>query len=211
MIYSGSFLKVIDNSGVRIVKCIRVYIKSDFKPGLVGGHCIGVDPYYLTYKAQVVGHHPEIILAGRRINDTMHSFFAEHIIKTLQANNVDIKRARVGMFGITFKENVPDIRNSKIVELHKALKEFGVTPMITDPCANRDDVKHEYDIEVVDQNVLTDLDVLIVGVAHNEFTSLTPGQLRSYMKKDSRGIIFDVKHIYRKVEIEAAGLIYWSL
>src|SRR3989338_9629399 len=182
-----------------------------FAPGLVGGHCIGVDPYYLTYKAQVVGHHPEIILAGRRINDTMHSFFAEHIIKTLQANNVDIKRARVGMFGITFKENVPDIRNSKIVELHKALKEFGVTPMITDPYANRDDVKHEYGIEVVDQNVLTDLDVLIVGVAHNEFTSLTPGQLRSYMKKDSRGIIFDVKHIYRKEEIEAAGLIYWSL
>ncbi len=182
-----------------------------FAPGLVGGHCIGVDPYYLTYKAQVVGHHPEVILAGRRINDMMHLFFAEHIIKTLQTNNINIQDARVGMFGVTFKENVPDIRNSKIAELHTALKEFGLSPMVTDLYANRDDVKHEYGIDVVDQSTLTNLDVLIVGVAHNEFKSLTPEQLRSYMKKDSRGIIFDVKHIYNKEEIENAGLIYWSL
>ena len=160
-----------------------------FKPGLVGGHCIGVDPYYLAQKAQEVGYNPEIILSGRRINDSMGSFVADEIIKALIQNNFKIKGSKVLILGITFKENCPDIRNTGVVGIIERLNEFGLETTIYDPWANPEEVNHEYKLTSLNQLPEEKFDGIVLAVAHNEFLSLDIDKL----KKEDNSIVYDVK------------------
>lgn len=164
-----------------------------FKPGLVGGHCIGVDPYYLAQKAQEHGYHPEIILAGRRLNDSMGGYVASQVVKCMIKNGINVNGAEVLMLGITFKENCPDVRNTKIVDVVSSLKEYGIKVTIFDPWANADEVSHEYGL--VSQNSLPDgqFDAIVLGVAHKEFLGLEYKELR---KQNS--VFYDVKGVMEK-------------
>jgi UDP-N-acetyl-D-galactosamine dehydrogenase len=159
-----------------------------FKPGLVGGHCIGVDPYYLAQKAQELGYHPEIILAGRRLNDSMGDYVASQVVKLMIKKSISIKGASLLMLGITFKENCPDVRNTKIVDVVKALEDYGIKVTIYDPLANPDEVKHEYDL--VSNNYLSDkkFDAIVLGVNHTSFLDIN---LEQFQNKNS--VLYDVK------------------
>ena len=161
-----------------------------FKPGLVGGHCIGVDPYYLAQKAQEVGYHPEIILAGRRLNDSMGEYVASQVVKLMIKKGVVVNGAEVLMLGITFKENCPDVRNTKIIDVIKALREYSITVTVFDPWANPDEVYHEYGVKTITALPVCKYDAIVLGVAHKEFISMdfTP------MKKE-KCIVYDVKGI----------------
>jgi len=159
-----------------------------FKPGLVGGHCIGVDPYYLAQKAQEVGYHPEIILAGRRLNDSMGEYVATEVLKLMVQNEIPVKSAKVLMLGITFKENCPDIRNTKAIDVYKALKSFHMDVDVYDPWASSEEVNHEYGIETVSSIENKKYDVIVHTVAHNEFLEL---KLRDF--KNSKAVVYDVK------------------
>lgn len=159
-----------------------------FKPGLVGGHCIGVDPYYLAQKAQELGYHPEIILAGRRMNDGMGEYVAKQVVKLMIEKGLNIKDADVLMLGITFKENCPDVRNTKVVDVIKALKDYGMKVSIYDPWADPKEVKHEYGLEVINTTPNKQFDVLVLGVSHTEFTNI---DYKSLLKKHS--VLYDVK------------------
>lgn len=163
-----------------------------FKPGLVGGHCIGVDPYYLAQKAQEYGYHPEIILAGRRLNDSMGKYVAEQVVKAMIKKNIQINGAEVLMLGITFKENCPDVRNTKIVDVIIALEDFGVKVTTFDPWANPTEVEHEYNVTSIQEkgNIHSKFDAVILGVAHKEFLNLN---LSNFTKENS--IIYDVKGV----------------
>jgi len=161
-----------------------------FKPGLVGGHCIGVDPYYLAQKAQEHGYHPEIILAGRRLNDSMGEYVASQVVKTMIKKGINVNGAEVLMLGVTFKENCPDVRNTKIVDVIAALEDYGVKVTTFDPWANPAEVKHEYGIESVTELPVSKFDAIVLGVAHKEFQELN---LDAYKKQD--GVIYDVKGI----------------
>jgi UDP-N-acetyl-D-galactosamine dehydrogenase len=165
-----------------------------FKPGLVGGHCIGVDPYYLAQKAQELGYHPEIILAGRRLNDSMGEYVASQVVKLMIKNGITVNSAKVLMLGITFKENCPDVRNTKIVDVVAALADYGISIDIFDPWASPEEVAHEYNYQV--SNVLPNAkyDAIVLGVAHKEFADLSLDSL-----KTNNGIIYDVKGILGKV------------
>ncbi len=163
-----------------------------FKPGLVGGHCIGVDPYYLAQKAQEVGYHPEIILAGRRVNDSMGLFVASEVIKLMVKNNIDIKKSRVLVLGFTFKENCPDVRNTKVIDVVKNLEDFGTEVVVFDPWANIQEVKHEYNIETVRNMPQNKFDGIVLTVAHKEFLDI---DFSKYLKKN--GIIYDVKGVLK--------------
>lgn len=180
-----------------------------FEPGLVGGHCIGVDPYYLTYKAQAVGHHPEVILAGRHINDSMHNYIAHEIIKEAVRSGKDVSQLKFVMLGITFKENVTDVRNSKVALLHKELTAFGIECSVYDPVASDGDIHHEYGIEMSTKEALPKADVLIVAVGHDEFKKMSPQELKAMMTENA--LLVDMKHIYKQDDIENAGIKYWSL
>ena len=181
-----------------------------FYPGLVGGHCIGVDPYYLTYKAQELGHTAEVILAGRHINDGMHKFIAEEIVKNILKSGKDIQKCNFVMLGITFKENVKDVRNSKAALLYDAFKSYGASPIVYDPLADAEMVKHEYGIEIeTDKTKLPKADVLVVTVAHDEFKKLSVSEIQSIVNSDA--LVADEKHIYNKQDIERVQLHYWSL
>ncbi len=180
-----------------------------FTPGLVGGHCIGVDPYYLTYKAEQRGYTPTVILAGREINDDMHMYVVKSIAKALQKKGKQLAGATVNLCGITFKENVPDVRNSKAAALCTALEAEGATVRVHDPRAAAADVAHEYNLTIHDVAALTPADVVVVAVAHNEFAAYTPTELQSLVVQG--GLVADVKHIYQKDALEAAGMQYWSL
>ncbi|MEN5086565.1 nucleotide sugar dehydrogenase [Sphingobacterium faecium] len=161
-----------------------------FKPGLVGGHCIGVDPYYLAQKAQEHGYHPEIILAGRRLNDSMGEYVASQVIKTMIKKCINVNGAEVLMLGVTFKENCPDVRNTKIVDVIAALEDYGVKVTTYDPWANPAEVKHEYGIDSLTELPQSKFDALVLGVAHNEFLNIDLDAL----KKDC-AIVYDVKGI----------------
>jgi len=161
-----------------------------FKPGLVGGHCIGVDPYYLAQKAQEHGYHPEIILAGRRLNDSMGAYVASQVVKTMIKNNIKVNGAEVLMLGITFKENCPDVRNTKIVDVVKALNEYSVNVTIYDPWANPEEVKHEYGIESLNQIPDHKYDAIVLGVSHKEFIDLNFVSLQKEVS-----VIYDVKGV----------------
>ncbi len=184
-----------------------------FRPGLVGGHCIGVDPYYFTYEAEKLGYHSQIILAGRKVNDGMGKFVADATIKQLILAGKAPKNAKVVVLGLTFKENCPDTRNSKVADIIDRLKEFEIQPLVVDPWANPIDAKREYDVELTDIEEVSDADCVIFAVAHDCFKSLSVEQIDKYFvgaDNDSK-IIIDVKSIFDKKEIEEAGYRYWRL
>jgi UDP-N-acetyl-D-galactosamine dehydrogenase len=164
-----------------------------FKPGLVGGHCIGVDPYYLAQKAQEVGYHPEIILAGRRLNDGMGAYVAEEVVKLMVKKEVPVKNAKCLILGFTFKENCPDVRNTKVIDIVKELTTYNITPLIFDPWANQSEVQHEYGIEVVNELPYGQFEAAILAVSHGEFQGLN---IRSSLV--SNGVLFDVKGLLPK-------------
>ncbi|EKD43991.1 MAG: hypothetical protein ACD_72C00044G0002 [uncultured bacterium] len=180
-----------------------------FKPGLVGGHCIGVDPYYLTYKSQQIGYEPEVILSGRRINDGMAKFVVEQVATTLSAQGKNIKDLSVNLFGLTFKENVPDARNSKAVDIYKEIKNYGATPLVYDPLAYTDEVEHEYGIQLNKLEELKPADVLFVPVAHDSFKEILENRLGDYLVPG--GLIVDIKHILNKEKVVSLGFNYWTL
>lgn len=179
-----------------------------FQPGLVGGHCIGVDPYYLTNLAEQLGYHPQVILAGRRINDGMGAFIGQKLIKLLAQSGSAIKGARVGVLGLTFKENVPDIRNSRVPDILEELGEFGAQTLVNDSRADAEEALAEYGIKLVDFDRLTNLDALILAVPHAEYKSLPIGQLIKGLRPG--GILIDVKSILDPAELPP-GIRYWCL
>ena len=184
-----------------------------FYPGLVGGHCIGVDPYYLTYKAEGLGYHSQIILAGRRINDDMGKYVAENTVKNLIKADVSIKNAKIAILGFTFKENCPDTRNTKIIDIYNELREYGITAVIADPAADADEAKRLYGITFADMNAITDCDAVILAVAHDAFRSLTAADLNRLFKKTENGkkVLVDIKGLLDRKAYEAAGYNYWRL
>ena len=185
-----------------------------FKPGLVGGHCIGVDPYYLTNAAEKLGYHSQIILNGRKVNDSMGAFVADAAIKQMIEAGMAPKKANVVILGITFKENCPDTRNSKIVDIINRLKEFEIEPIVTDSWADAGIAKHEYGVDLVPYNEIPKADCVIVAVGHNEFRSMSMMQLKKLFKTeipDEEKVLIDVKSLYRKDELEASGMRYWRL
>lgn len=179
-----------------------------FKPGLVGGHCIGVDPYYLTSKAEELGYHPEVILSGRRINDAMPRYVATEILQMLAADDSPIRGSRVGVLGVTFKENVPDVRNSKVMELIRFLKSFGLKVIAHDPLANSDEVKEEYGLDLSPKEDLTELDALVIAVGHNVFLGDMDGFVRERLKDG--GALVDLKSTLPARDYEQ-DYNYWSL
>ena len=180
-----------------------------FKPGLVGGHCIGVDPYYLTHKAEMLGYNPQVILAGRRINDGMGKFIAEQTIKHMIAIGSYIKGAKVNILGLTFKENCGDLRNSKVIDIINELKSYGVDVFVTDPRAESDDAMHEYGVPLLTWSDLPRADAIVAAVAHHEFTTLT---VEDFGKKLVKGGAFiDVKAAFDRSAIEEAGYKLWRL
>ena len=180
----------------------------NFRPGLVGGHCIGVDPYYLTYKAEELGYRPEVILSGRKINDEMGKYIAESIVKELIKQDIPVKNAKVLIKGITFKENVPDIRNSKVIDIIKELKSYGVNVKIEDIYAEREEVEREYKLKL-DKDI-KEADAVVFAVAHDEYKALNAKDIKGYLKED-RNLIFDIKAMFNKKELENGGLKVWRL
>lgn len=164
-----------------------------FQPGLVGGHCIGVDPYYLTRKAEEVGYHPQVILAGRRINDSMGKYIAETCIKLLNKKNILINKARVGILGLTFKENVSDLRNTKVVDIITELNDYGITPLVHDPLADPKEAFKEYRIHLNSLSDFVDLDALLLIVPHHMYLQLKPDELLSYFKNPNTAVLMDIK------------------
>ena len=180
-----------------------------FTPGLVGGHCIGVDPYYLTTKAEELGYQPQVILAGRRINNEMGPYIAQRTVKLLVHAGLPVKNARVGVFGLTFKENVADIRNSKVPDIIKELKEFGIDAKLTDPYADPAETRHEYGLGLTRLEELRDLDALILAVSHQQYV----GQPLSFLvdRLKPGGVLVDVKSALNPAELPAGRVSYWCL
>ena len=181
-----------------------------FSPGLVGGHCIGVDPYYLTHKAESVGYHPQIILAGRRINNGMGKFVAEQTIKLLAHLARPVNELKVGVLGLTFKENVPDLRNSRVPGIIDELREYGVEVLVHDPIADRKEAVAEYGIHLVDWEQMKDLDGLIVAVAHKSFAGMNLSDLLKPLRSQKDGVVIDVKGILDPGKVPGS-LKYWRL
>lgn len=180
-----------------------------FTPGLVGGHCIGVDPYYLTSKAQELGYHPEVILAGRRINDGMADYVASRLVQVIASRHRLKATTRVGILGITFKENVPDIRNSKVVDLYEALKRYGMSPIVYDPMADAQQVHEEYGINLASREELNALDVLVFAVPHREIVETIERDLPDMIADD--GIVCDLKSSLDAARITQNNITYWAL
>ncbi|MNM90323.1 UDP-N-acetyl-D-glucosamine 6-dehydrogenase [compost metagenome] len=183
----------------------------NFKPGLVGGHCIGIDPYYLTYKAEDTGYHSKIILAGRHINDGMGKFIAQHIVKTLVRQQIDFKSAGIGILGLSFKEDCPDIRNSKVIDIVRELQDYGISPLIADPLVDSAQAYHEYGIELSELSDMRNLNVVVVAVAHEQFVSMTVSDFDGMYQSNQSKMMFDIKGAYPKSQYESQGYTYWSL
>ena len=181
-----------------------------FTPGLVGGHCIGVDPYYLTYKAEQLGYHSQIILSGRRINDDMGKYVAENAVKSLIRSNKTVNGAKVAILGFTFKENCPDTRNTKIIDIVHELGEYGITPVIADPAADADEAKRLYGIEFVPMDSIKNMDAVILAVAHTAFGHLTMADMDGFFGEGQK-VLLDLKGLLDRKEYEAAGYAYWRL
>lgn len=183
-----------------------------FTPGLVGGHCVGVDPYYLTYRAEQIGYHSQVILSGRRINDDMGRYIAENVVKLLIKNNVNVKHARVGILGFTFKEDCPDTRNTKVADIVNELGEYSIVPFVYDPVAEAAAVDHEYGIKLCSREELHDLDAVVVAVSHNELKTLTEADIASMHRPDTQNkILVDIKGIFDRKEFLDKGYSYWRL
>ena len=184
----------------------------NFRPGLVGGHCIGVDPYYLTYKAEELGYHSQIILSGRRINDDMGKYIAESAVKRLIANDIPVKNAKVAILGFTFKENCPDTRNTKIIDIYNELGEYGITPIVVDPQADADEAKKLYGIEFDSMDAVKDMDAVIMAVAHDDFKSYKPADIAKFFNANhSTKVFMDLKGIYNLEDYKAPEFDYWRL
>ncbi len=184
-----------------------------FRPGLVGGHCIGVDPYYFTYEAEKLGYHSQIILNGRIVNDHMGAYIADAAIKKMVEAGQAPKTSKVVILGLTFKENCPDIRNSKVIDIIKELNDYGIEPIVVDPWASKEEVTQEYGIELATLEDITDADCVIAAVAHNEFKSMrTDGISRLYKKeKNATKVLVDVKGIFDTNALTKAGIEWWRL
>lgn len=185
-----------------------------FKPGLVGGHCIGVDPYYLTNAAEKLGYHSQIILNGRQVNDSMGGFVADAAIKEMIEAGMAPKKATVVILGLTFKENCPDTRNSKVVDIIKRLKEYDIHPIVADAWADPEVAKHEYGVDLVPFEELPKADCIIVAVGHNAFRSMSMMQFKEMFKpelSDEEKVLIDVKSLYRMDELKASGMRFWRL
>ncbi len=175
-----------------------------FRPGMVGGHCIGVDPYYLTHKAEEVGYHPQVILAGRRINDNMARYAARNVIRLMLKNGIDVARSTVGVMGITFKENCPDIRNSKVADLVQELEQWGAKVVVADPWADASEVEQEYGIGLGVIDATHKVDALVVAVGHQEFREMSATQLRALCGSE-RPVLADIKSLFDRLEAADAG------
>ena len=181
-----------------------------FYPGLVGGHCIGVDPYYLTYKTEMLGYHSQIILSGRRINDSMGKYCAENCVKNLIAADKAVRGAKVAILGFTFKEHCPDTRNTKIVDIINELKEYGIAPVIADPEADAAEAKRLYDVEFVDISKIRGMDAVLLAVSHTSFSNFTKADIDEFFGEGKR-VLLDLKGLLNRKEYEAAGYVYWRL
>ena len=182
----------------------------NFRPGLVGGHCIGVDPYYLTYKAEMLGYHSQIILSGRRINDDMGKYVAENCVKNLIKADKTVKNAKVAILGFTFKENCPDTRNTKIIDIVNELKEYGINPAITDPVADADEARRLYGVEFVGMDEIRNMDAVILAVAHKEFESFQMQDIDGFFGAGKK-VLLDIKGVLDRDSYENAGYSYWRL
>lgn len=184
-----------------------------FSPGLVGGHCIGVDPYYLTYRAEQIGYHSQVILSGRRINDDMGKYIAEHLVKRMASAGISLIQAKVAILGMTFKENCPDTRNTKVIDIIKELKEYGMDPIVADPQADAAMTRQEYGITLVPLEEVNGMDAVIIAVAHNEFLKLEEEDIEKLFKvqKTHGRMLLDIKGILDRRKYEALGYEYWSL
>ncbi|HXG80287.1 MAG TPA: nucleotide sugar dehydrogenase [Sphingomicrobium sp.] len=204
--------KICDLAGIRTADVLAAagtkWNFLNFRPGLVGGHCIGVDPYYLTAKAEQLGYRPEVILSGRRINDGMGAHIAQKLIKLLAGHDVPPSRLRVGILGLTFKENVPDIRNSKVVDIHRELRSYGALPLVHDPLAQAEELRSEYGLEATGLESFRELHALVLAVPHRHYDELDASRLSSMLA--SGGVLIDVKS---KVDPAALreDIRYWSL
>ena len=182
-----------------------------FKPGLVGGHCIGVDPYYLANKAEELGYHAEVILSGRKTNDNMGKFIAEKTIKKLIEAGKVVKNSHVLIMGLTFKENCPDLRNSKVEDIIKELKEYSVNVSVTDPLANKSEAVKEYGVELKPIEDIKEIDALIIAVAHNEYKKLNIKTFKEKFKDKNNMVLIDIKGILNKEEVITEGYKFWRL
>ena len=182
-----------------------------FRPGLVGGHCIGVDPYNLTHKAEAAGYHPEVILAGRRINDGMGKYVAEKAVKMLIRADRRVSGARVGVFGLTFKENVPDLRNTRVVDIRAELEEYGVNVLVHDPLADAGEALREYGLPLTALEDMRDLDAAVFAVNHASYVSLDLEALRPRFARPDKAILLDIKGLWQREQAMRAGYIYWRL
>ena len=185
----------------------------NFYPGLVGGHCIGVDPYYLTYKAEQLGYHSQVILSGRRINDDMGKYVAEQLVKKLISAEVPVRSARVGVLGFTFKENCPDTRNTKVIDIVNELNEYGIHPLIADPIADSEEAENLYGVKFCEMSEIKECDAIVLAVAHAEFARLSIEQIDCMYKSktDNKKVLIDIKGILNRKEFDAAGYSYWRL
>lgn len=181
-----------------------------FYPGFVGGHCIGVDPYYLTYKAEMLGYHSQIILAGRRINDDMGKYVAENCVKKLIASDKNVKNAKVAVLGFAFKENCPDTRNTKVIDIIRELKDYGIKPVIADPQADADEAFRLYGINFLDIDQIRDMAAVILAVAHEAFSDLRMEDIDRLLGAGKK-VLLDIKGVLDRKEYESAGYIYWRL
>jgi UDP-N-acetyl-D-galactosamine dehydrogenase len=181
-----------------------------FRPGLVGGHCIGVDPYYLTHKAEQVGYHPQVILAGRKINDGMAKYMVKEVIQKMLLNGINVTKSTVGVLGITFKENCPDVRNSKIIDVINELKDWGINVLVSDPWADEIEVKQNHNINLVEIEDGYKVDSLIVAVGHNEYRNLSSKKIRS-LCRGHMPVLGDVKSLFDKNAMEAEGFTVFRL
>ena len=184
-----------------------------FRPGLVGGHCIGVDPYYFTYQAEKLGYHSQIVLNGRIVNDNMSKFVADAAIKNMIAVGQAPKKSKVVILGLTFKENCPDTRNSKVGDMIKRLNEYEIYPTVVDPWASERDAIHEYRVSLTKLEDIKDADCVIIAVAHNEFKALSLEDIKKLYKpcQDHEKVLLDVKGLFNVSELNASGMKYWRL
>ena len=183
-----------------------------FFPGLVGGHCIGVDPYYLTYKAEQLGYHSQIILSGRRINDDMGKYVAESVVKNIIKADLSVRNAKVAILGFTFKENCPDTRNTKIIDIYKELGEYGITPVVVDETADAEEAQKLYGIKFGTMEDIKNMDAVIIAVAHDEFLKLTKEDIRGFFNPDNKvKVLADIKGLLNRKEYTEDGFSYWRL
>ena len=184
-----------------------------FRPGLVGGHCIGVDPYYFTYEAEKLGYHSQIILNGRIVNDSMGAYVADAAVKQMISAGQAPKKSKVVILGLTFKENCPDTRNSKVDDIIKQLKTYGIDPIVVDPWASKEDAMHEYGVKLQNLEDIKNADCVIIAVAHNEFKSMSLDDIKGLFKecKDDEKVLLDVKGLYKVDDLNASGMKWWRL